>query len=488
MELYELTAHELGNLIRRRKISVIELTKSLLDRISNTDCILGSYISVCEEEAIERAKQIQLKIDSGGDCPPLAGIPMALKDNICTRGIRTTCASKMLADFVPPYNATVVEKMYSQGTILLGKLNMDEFGMGSTTENSFFKKTRNPWDTERVPGGSSGGPAAAVAGGEAIFALGSDTGGSIRQPAAFCGIVGMKPTYGAVSRFGLVAFASSLEQIGPLTKDVTDCALVLNAITGYDRMDSTSVDIKHPDYTKALVNDVKGMKIGIPKEYIDRGINNEVKKAILNAAEVFKKLGAECEEFSLPLTEYMVPVYYLISSAEASSNLARYDGIRYGYRAEKYSGLSDLYIKSRSEGFGAEVKRRIILGTYALSADYYDFFYKKALQLRTLIYDSFSRTFEKYDLIMGPTSPATAYKINEKTDNPLEMYLADIYTVPANLAGLPGIAVPCGFDSNGLPIGLQLTGKPFDESTLLRAAYTFEQNTEYHRIRPKVDR
>jgi len=486
VELYELTAHELRDLIRSRKISCVELTRSVLDRIDRIDSKIGSYITVCADKAIERSKEVQAKIDRGEAKSPLAGIPMALKDNICTEGILTTCASKMLYNFIPPYSATVAKKLYSEDTILLGKLNMDEFAMGSSTENSYFKKTRNPWDVDRVPGGSSGGSAASVIAGEAVFALGSDTGGSIRQPASFCGVVGMKPTYGAVSRFGLVAFASSLDQIGPLTKDVTDCALVLNAITGHDPMDSTSADIDYPDYTKALVNDIKGMKIGIPREYIGEGINEEVKKAVLDAVEVLRKLGAECEEFSLPITEYAIPAYYLISSAEASSNLARYDGIKYGYRAEKFTDLLDLYMQTRSEGFGPEVKRRIMLGTYALSSGYYDAYYKKALQVRTLIRNGFDEAFSRYDLIVGPTAPTTAYKIGEKINNPLEMYLGDIYTVSVNIAGLPGLVIPCGTDSNNLPVGLQLIGKPFDESTLLRVGYTFEQNTEFHKNRPRI--
>ncbi|MDP4181861.1 MAG: Asp-tRNA(Asn)/Glu-tRNA(Gln) amidotransferase subunit GatA, partial [Bacillota bacterium] len=371
-------------------------------------------------------------------------------------------------------------------TVLLGKLNLDEFAMGGSTENSYFLKTKNPWDLERVPGGSSGGSAASVAAGETVFSLGSDTGGSIRQPASFCGIVGLKPTYGSVSRYGLVAFASSLDQIGPLTKDVTDCALVMNAIAGHDPMDSTSINTDYPDYTKALINDVKGMKIGIPKEYIGEGLNSEVKKSVLDAIETLKKLGAQCEEFSLPITEYAIPAYYLISSAEASSNLARYDGVKYGYRAEKFSDLLDLYKQSRSEGFGPEVKRRIMLGTYALSSGYYDAYYKKALQVRTLIKNGFDEAFSKYDLVIGPTAPSTAYKVGEKVDDPLEMYLGDIYTVSVNIAGLPGLVVPCGFDSKKLPIGLQLIGKPFDESVLLRVGYTFEQNTEFHKAKAKI--
>lgn len=486
MQLYELTAHELRDLIDNKKASVVEITQAAFDRIESIDCKVESFLTLCKEDAISKAKEVQSKVDKGDAVSPLAGIPMALKDNMCTEGITTTCGSRMLSNFIPPYNATVVEKLKTADTILLGKLNMDEFAMGSSNENSYFKKTKNPWDIERVPGGSSGGSAASVTSGEAVFALGSDTGGSIRQPAAFCGVVGMKPTYGAVSRFGLVAYASSLDQIGPVTKDVTDCALVLNAIAGYDKMDSTSANIKYPDYTQALINGIKGMKIGYPKEYLGEGINEEVKKSILEAIETLKRLGAECEEFSLPITEYAIPAYYLIACAEASSNLARYDGIKYGYRAEKFTDLLDLYKQTRSEGFGAEVKRRIMLGTYALSSGYYDAYYKKALQVRTIIKQEFDEAFSKYDLIVGPTTPTTAFKIGEKTNNPLEMYLEDIYTVSVNIAGLPGLVIPCGRDSKGLPVGLQLIGKPFDESTLLRVGYTFEQNTEYHTMRPQL--
>lgn len=486
VELHELTVHEMSDLLRSKKVSAVELTQSVLERINKIDSKVGSYITVLGDEAIKRAKEVQDKIDKGEARSPLAGIPMAVKDNICTEGVKTTCASKMLDGFTPPYDATVSKKLYLEDTVLLGKLNLDEFAMGGSTENSYFKLTRNPWDLERVPGGSSGGSAASIAADLAGFALGSDTGGSIRQPAAFCGVVGLKPTYGAVSRFGLVAFASSLDQIGPLTKDVTDCAIVLNAISGYDPMDSTSANVEYPDYTKALLNDVKGIKVGIPKEYIGEGINPEVKKAVLDAAEVLKSLGAECEEFSLPITEYAIPAYYLISSAEASSNLARYDGVKYGYRAEKFTDLLDLYKQTRSEGFGAEVKRRIMLGTYALSSGYYDAYYKKALQVRTLIKNGFNEAFNKYDVVLGPTAPTTAYKIGEKSDNPLEMYLGDIYTVSVNIAGLPGLAIPCGFDSSNLPIGLQLIGRPFDESTLLRVGFTFEQNTEFHKNKAKI--
>jgi aspartyl-tRNA(Asn)/glutamyl-tRNA(Gln) amidotransferase subunit A len=483
LELYELTAHELSKLLKNKKISAVELTRLLLDRIEKTEPSIGSYITILEKEAVRHSREVQDKIDRGEDLPPLAGIPMAVKDNICTQGILTTCASRMLHNFTPPYSATVIKKLYQQDTILLGKLNMDEFAMGSSTETSYFKITRNPWDTERVPGGSSGGSAAAVAAGQAVFTLGSDTGGSIRQPASFCGVVGMKPTYGTVSRFGLIAFASSLDQIGPITKDVTDCALVLNAITGHDDKDSTSASVSYPDYTRGLVNSVKGIKIGVPREYIDEGISHEVKKAVMNAIETFEKLGARCEMFPLPITEYAIPAYYMISSAEASANLARYDGIKYGFRAKDYENLSDLYGNTRDEGFGAEVKRRILMGTFALSSDYYDSHYKKALQVRTMIHKGYNEAFDKYDLLIGPAAPTTAFKIGEKINKPLEMYKGEIYTVSANIAGLPGLAIPCGQDNNNMPVGLQLIGKPFDEITLLRAAYTFEQNTEFHKRR-----
>lgn len=486
MELHKLTAHEMSELIKTKKVSAVELTQATLERIKSVDDKIGSYITVCGEEALKQAQLVQDKIDKGMTKSPLAGIPMAVKDILCTEGIKTTCASKMLENFIPPYNATVVKKLYEADTILLGKLNLDEFAMGGSTENSYFKKTKNPWNLDYVPGGSSGGSATAVCADEATFSLGTDTGGSVRQPAALCGVVGLKPTYGAISRFGLVAFASSLDQIGPFTKDVTDCALVMNAIAGYDPLDSTSVNINYPDYTKALVNDVKGMKIGIPKEYLGEGLNDEVKASILKAVETFKSLGAECEEFSMPMTEYSIPAYYMISSAEASSNLARFDGIKYGYRADNYKDLLDLYKQTRSEGFGAEVKRRIMLGTFALSSGYYDAYYKKALQVRTLIKRSFDEAFSKYDLILGPAFPTTAFKFGEKSNNPLEMYLMDIYTVAVNIAGLPGMSIPCGLDSKGLPIGLQLIGKAFDESTLLRVAYTFEQNTEFIKNKAKI--
>lgn len=487
MELYQYTAHELRDMLAAKKVSAPEITKAHIDRINKVESKVEAYNMVQdEEEIIKSAQEVQKGFDAGEEMPALAGIPMAIKDNMCTKGIVTTCSSKMLGNFIPPYDATVVKKLKQEKTVMLGKLNMDEFAMGASTETSAFKKTKNPWNLECVPGGSSGGSAASVSADEAVFALGSDTGGSIRQPSSFCGVVGFKPTYGAVSRFGLIAFASSLDQIGSVTKDVTDCALVLNTITGYDSEDSTSVNMQHPDYTKALVNNVKGLKIGLPKEYFGEGINEEVKKSVLEAVDTLKKQGAEVGEVSLPMAEYALPAYYLISSAEASSNLARFDGIKYGYRAEKFDNLIDLYRKSRSEGFGTEVKRRIIIGTYALSAGYFDAYYKKALQVKTLIKRSFDKVFEKYDLIMFPTSPTTAFKIGEKSENPLEMYMADICTASINIAGLPGISVPCGFDNKGLPIGLQLVGKAFDESTILRAAYTYEQNSNIPKRKPNL--
>ncbi|NLD47218.1 MAG: Asp-tRNA(Asn)/Glu-tRNA(Gln) amidotransferase subunit GatA [Clostridiaceae bacterium] len=484
MALYELTIKQLSDLLKNKKASSVEITKEYLERIKKLNPELGCYISVCEDTALEEAAKCQALIDREEDISPLMGIPVAMKDNICTRNIKTTCASKMLHNFIPPYDATVSGKLKDAGTVLLGKLNMDEFAMGSTNETSFFHKVKNPWDFERVPGGSSGGSAAAVSADLSPFSMGSDTGGSIRLPAAFCGVTGMKPTYGTVSRYGLVAFASSLDQIGPISKDVEDLALVLNVITGHDPRDATSLNIEYPDYTKALVNDIKGMKIGVPKEYIGEGISPEVRKSVLEALNILVSLGAEWEECSLPVTEYAIPAYYLISSAEASSNLARFDGVKYGYRAEKFSDLMELYCRTRSEGFGDEVKRRIMLGTYALSSGYYDAYYKKALQVRTIIKKEFDRTFDKYDLIIGPTAPTTAYKFGEKSDNPLEMYLGDIYTVSVNIAGLPGLVVPCGLDQKRLPIGLQLIGKALDEPTLLRVAYAFQQNSEFHKLKP----
>lgn len=478
------TIHEYAELLKQRKLSSVELTKQYLARIEKADAQIGSYITVCPDEALAAAGKADERI-AKGEATLLTGIPVGIKDNICTEGITTTCASKMLYNFVPPYDATVTKRLKNEGAVILGKLNMDEFAMGSSTESSYFKKTKNPYDLTRVPGGSSGGSAASVSADLAPYALGSDTGGSIRQPAAFCGNVGLKPTYGLVSRFGLIAFASSLDQIGSFTKDVTDCAIVLNAIAGYDKMDSTSVDADKTDYTKALGLPLKGMKIGVPKQYLESGIQTEIREAVENAIKVYEMLGAECEECSLPLSKFALPAYYLISSAEASSNLARFDGIKYGYRAEEYHGLTDLYEITRSEGFGEEVKRRIMLGTYALSSGYYDAYYKKAQQVRGLIKRDFAACFEKYDVLLTPTTPTTAYKFGEKSD-PVAMYMGDICTVAVNIAGLPAISIPAGLDKKGMPIGIQLIANSFDERKLLTAAFAYERETGYEKLRPTV--
>lgn len=478
-----LTLHELRDLLHAKKVSSEEVTKAYLDRIEKEDKVIESYLTLCPEEALAAARKADERI-AQGDATDLTGVPIGIKDNICTKGIKTTCASKMLYNFVPPYDATVIQKLKADGGVILGKLNMDEFAMGSSTETSYFQKTKNPYDLNCVPGGSSGGSAASVSADLAAFSLGSDTGGSIRQPASFCGTVGMKPTYGAVSRFGLVAFASSLDQIGSFTKDVTDCAIVLNHITGYDKMDSTSANISYPDYTKALTGEVKGMKIGVPKQYFGDGIDPEVKEAVQKALDLLKAQGAEYEECSLPLAEYALPAYYIIASAEASSNLARYDGIKYGFRAEGFTDLIDLYKETRSQGFGDEVKRRIMLGTYALSSGYYDAYYKRAQQVRTLIQEDFNKNFAKYDVLLTPTTPTTAFQFGEKSD-PISMYMADICTVAVNIAGLPGISVPAGLDKKGHPIGLQLIGNSFCEGDILRAAYAYEQATGNDKIKPQ---
>ena len=484
MDLYTLTAHEIRDMIKEKKISSKEATQSAINRINQVEDKIESYVTVLPDEAIAQAEAIDAKIAKGEDVGALAGVPMALKDNMCTKDVLTTCSSKMLYNFKPPYDATVTEKLKNAGTVLLGKLNMDEFAMGSSTENSYFKKTKNPYDITKVPGGSSGGSAACVSADEAYFTLGSDTGGSIRQPASFCGCVGLKPTYGSVSRYGLIAFASSLDQIGPMTKDVKDCAMVLNQIAGYDAKDSTSVNIEHPDFEKALTGDIKGLKIGMPKEYFGAGIDTEVTDAITKAVENMKALGAESADMSLPLNEYALPAYYMISSAEASSNLARFDGVKYGYRAEKFSDLLDLYCQTRSEGFGAEVKRRIMIGTYALSSGYYDAYYKKAQQVRTMVMNDFKKAFETYDVLVTPTSPTTAFGIGEKTSDPLQMYMGDICTVSVNIGGLPAIVIPCGYDKAGLPIGIQIIGKPFGEATVLNAAYALEKTIT--KVRPNL--
>ena len=467
MELYELTVHELQEKLKKNEITSLDITNSYINRIKEKEKDVDAFVTVTEDIAIETAKEEN------------AGIPIGIKDNICTKGIKTTCSSKMLENFVSPYDATVVENLKKEKTPILGKLNMDEFAMGGSTEYSYFKKTKNPWNLNKVPGGSSGGSAAAVAANMVPWALGSDTGGSIRQPASLCGVVGLKPTYGLVSRYGLVAFASSLDQIGPITKDVEDAAILLNIIAGHDEKDSTSSKKEKKDYKKSLIKDVKGMKIGIPKEYIGQGINEEVKQAVMQAAKKYEEMGAIVEECEFSATEYALATYYIIACAEASSNLGRFDGIRYGYRSENADNLVDLYRNTRSEGFGEEVKRRIILGTYVLSSGYYDAYYKKAQKVRTLVKKQFEALFEKYDILLTPTSPTTAFNIGEKSNNPLEMYLADLCTVSVNIAGIPAMSVPYSVDSQGLPIGVQLIGKQFAEDTILRAGYTLEQEIKF---------
>ena len=474
----EMTAEEIGKAYREKTLTVPEVVKAFLDNIEKEDEKIKAYITVCKEEALKKADEVQAMFDAEKEMGALAGIPIAIKDNICTKGVRTTCASKMLENFIPPYDASVMKKIEATNAIILGKTNMDEFAMGGSTENSAFFITKNPVNLGKVPGGSSGGSAAAVAGKMAPISLGSDTGGSIREPASFCGIVGMKPTYGLVSRYGLVAFASSLDQIGPFSKTVRDNAVLLTAIAGHDEMDSTSANVENKDYEKALVNDVKGLKIGVPKEYFGEGINEEVRASLEKAIEKYKELGAEVEECSLPVTEYALPTYYIIACAEASSNLGRYDGIRYGYRTKNFESLKDIYKNSRTEGFGDEVKRRIILGTYVLSSGYYDAYYKKAQKVRTLVKKGFEEAFEKYDVLLTPTVPTVAFDIGSKSKNPLEMYMTDILTVSINIAGVPAISIPCGKDSSGMPIGMQLIAKHFNEETLYRASYTFEQNME----------
>ena len=479
MEITELTVHELQEKLKNKELTIKEITEAYANRINEKEKDVQAFVTVLTDSAKKKAEEIQNKIDSGEIKGEFAGIPIGIKDNICTKGVKTTCSSKMLENFVSPYDATVMEKINDENMINLGKLNMDEFAMGGSTEYSYFYPTKNPWNLNKVPGGSSGGSAAAVASNMVPWALGSDTGGSIREPASFCGVVGLKPTYGLVSRYGLVAFASSLDQIGPITKDVRDSAILLNIIAGHDKKDTTSVELEKKDYTKCLKNDVKGLKIGVPKEFYAEGINEEVKETLNQAIERYKKLGAEIEEFSLDVAKYSLATYYIIACAEASSNLGRFDGIRYTYRTGEFKNLKELYKKSRSEGFGPEVKRRIILGTYVLSSGYYDAYYKKAQQVRTLVMNEFNKAFEKYDVILAPTSPTTAFDIGSKSNNPLEMYLADICTVSINIAGLPGISIPCGVDKEGMPIGMQLIGNKFCEETILNAAYTFEQDLKF---------
>ena len=481
MNLMSLTAVELGRKIKAKEVSVTEAVEAALKQIDAKEAELNCYVTVDRAGALKRAQEVQKLIDEGTLTGALAGVPVAIKDNMCTKGLLTTCSSRILENFIPTYTSEAVLNLEKAGAVIIGKTNMDEFAMGSTTETSAFGVTRNPWNKEHVPGGSSGGSAAAVAAEECSYALGSDTGGSIRQPSSFCGVTGMKPTYGTISRYGLIAYGSSLDQIGPVAKDVTDCAAILSTVASYDPKDSTSIKRDDYDFMSALVDDVKGLKIGIPRDYFGDGLDSEVKEAVLAAAKKLEEKGAVVEEFDLSLVEYAIPAYYVIASAEASSNLARFDGVKYGYRAKEFEGLHNMYKKTRSEGFGAEVKRRIMLGSFVLSSGYYDAYYLKALRTKALIKQAFDKAFEKYDVILGPAAPTTAPKLGESLADPIKMYLGDIYTISVNLAGLPGISVPCGTDSKGLPIGLQLIGNCFAEKTLIRAAYSFEQTRSYER-------
>lgn len=488
MDIKHMTALELGKKIKSGEVKVAEAVECFLSEIEAKDESVNAYITVIREDALKRAEEVQSKIDAGElKDSPLAGVPVAIKDNITTKGIKTSCASKILGDFKPPYNATVIDKLNAAGAVIIGKLNMDEFAMGSTTETSYYGATKNPWNLDRVPGGSSGGAAAAVAALETPYALGSDTGGSIRQPASYCGVTGMKPTYGAVSRYGLIAYASSLDQIGPLAKDAADCAAVLDVICGKDKMDGTSLDVEHKGYLDSLTGDVLGLKIGIPRQCFGEGLNKDVRSAVLAVADTLKEKGAEVSEFDMDIIDYVVPTYYIIAAAEASSNLSRFDGVKYGFRAEEYEDLTDLYKSTRSEGFGEEVKRRILLGTFALSTGYYDAYYKKALQVKALIKKAFDEAYEKYDLILFPAAPTTAPKLGSSLSDPLKMYLSDIYTVSVNLAGLPGISVPCGFDSEGMPIGAQFVGAPLKDDVILNAAYAYQSVTDFHKQLPEIN-
>ncbi|MFZ6016396.1 MAG: Asp-tRNA(Asn)/Glu-tRNA(Gln) amidotransferase subunit GatA [Nitrospirota bacterium] len=487
MKLYSLTITEIRDLLDKKEISVKDVVNSVYHRIDAVEEKIKAFVTTTKDKAMEMANEAQKKIGlvETQSTTSVLGIPLAIKDNMCTKGIRTTCSSKILYNFEPPYESTATSKLLAQGCILIGKTNMDEFAMGSSTENSGFFTTKNPWDLERIPGGSSGGSAAAVAADECIAALGSDTGGSIRQPAALCGVVGLKPTYGRVSRYGLVAFASSLDQIGPITKNVRDTAILMNIISGHDPLDSTSAPLPLPDFTAVLGRDINGIKIGVPTEYFIEGMDKKVEVSVKEAIKKLESLGAIPVEISLPHTGYAVATYYVLATSEASSNLARYDGVKYGFRAEG-KDLMDMYINTRAQGFGAEVKRRIMLGTYALSSGYYEAYYKKAQQVRTLIKQDFEKAFQDVDVIVTPTSPTAAFKIGEKTADPLQMYLSDIFTISVNLAGVPGISIPCGFTSNNLPIGLQMIGKHFDEESILKVAYAYEQSTDWHKRRPDL--
>ena len=485
MSNYYKTIHEAHELLKNKEISSVELTKEVLDRIDKVEPDIESFVTITKEHALEQAKAADVRI-AGGEMTPVTGVPGLMKDIFCTNGIRTTCSSHMLHNFIPPYDATVISKLNDAGMVMVGKANMDEFAMGSSTESSYFHPTRNPWNTDCVPGGSSGGAAAGIAAGEAIFSLGTDTGGSIRQPAAYCGIVGLKPTYGRVSRFGMIAFASSLDQAGPMTRDVTDAAIVLNLISGFDDKDGTSCPVPVPDYTKALTGEVKGLKIGVPKEYFVEGISNDVKAAVIKGIKHLEEMGAEVDwEVSLPSTAAALAVYYIIAPCEASANLSRYDGVKYGYVYPDSDNMWDTMSQTRENGFGAEVKRRIMLGTYALSAGYYDAYYLKAQKVRTIIRQEFDKAFEKYDVLITPTAPTTAFKFGEKLNDPVSMYMSDVCTIPVNIAGIPGISIPAGF-SNGLPIGMQIIAKSFNEEAIFRAAYAYEQTTDWHKMHPEL--
>jgi len=481
-----ITALEIGEGIKHGDFTVPEVTSALLESISKTDDKLNAYITVCGNEAIESAKEVQKLIDAGKLTSPLAGVPISIKDNICTKRIKTTCASKILGEFEPPYNATVVERLNEAGLVIAGKLNMDEFAMGSTTETAYYGVTRNPWDITKVPGGSSGGAAAAIAAAEAICALGSDTGGSIRQPAAYCGITGFKPTYGAVSRHGLIAYASSLDQIGPMARDVADCAAIMDIICGKDKYDGTSLELEKTSYLNALDDNIKGMRIALPKECFEDDLDTEVKEKVLAVAAVLKDRGAVIEEITLPFMKYVIPAYYILATAEASSNLSRFDGVKYGFRAKDCSNLADLYEATRSEGFGEEVKKRIMLGTFVLSSGYYEAYYKKALQVKAIIKQSFDEIFSKYDLILTPTAPTTAPKLGESLNASLKMYQSDIFTVSANIAGLPALSIPCGFDKDNMPIGAQFMGAPLSDQKVFNAGYAYQSITDFHKKRPEV--
>ncbi len=485
MNIINMSATEIGAEIKKGNITATDAVKAFYQVIESKEGVINAFISTNKQEALKRAEEVQAKINSGELSGALAGVPIAIKDNICTKGVKTTCASKMLSEFKPAYNATVIEKLEQAGAIIVGKLNMDEFAMGSTSETSYYGATKNPWDTSRVSGGSSSGAAASVAAKETPISLGSDTGGSIRQPAAYCGVTGFKPTYGTVSRYGLVAYASSLDQIGPIAKDVTDCAAVMDVICGKDDLDGTSLDIKYESLLESLNGDIKGMKIGLPKQCFDKGLDDEVKNSVLDMADKLKELGAETHYIEMPFLDYVIPTYYIIACAEASSNLSRFDGVKYGFRAESFDGITDMYNATRSEGFGDEVKKRILLGAFVLSSGYYDAYYRKALQVKSLISKNFDDIFKTYDAILCPVAPTTAPKIGESLADPLKMYLSDIFTVSVNLAGLPGLSVPCGFDKDGMPIGAQIIGAALDDKKILNIGYAYQQNTDYHKMSPK---